>query len=171
MRDVFRVELGEDFINTEEGKADSGFPAFYALDLIQFGLKREIPAAIRLGELLLTENCANHSQAVMPKELARAVKDYMLENQEKYLAAAQFTGPINNTQIYHQARQTNGGDAVFFTADDPYWIEFKQRNYRREDNWKGPSIFAWDHKPYGILGEVLDLKRFERTLREHEMKL
>ena len=80
MRDIFRVELGEEFINTEEGKADSSFPAFYALDLIKFGLNREIPAAIGLGELLLTENCANHSQDVMPRELAKAVKDYMLEN-------------------------------------------------------------------------------------------
>jgi len=88
MRDAFRVELGENFINSEEGKADSGFPSFYALDLIQFGLMKEIPAAIRLGELLLTENCAGHAQAVMPKELARAVKDYMFENNEKYSAAA-----------------------------------------------------------------------------------
>jgi len=46
-----------------------------------------------------------------------------------------------------------------------------QKNYRREDNWRAPSIFVWDHKPYGILGEVLDLKRFEKTLREQEMKL
>ena len=58
MRDAFRVELGEAFVNTSEVKqGDSAFPAFYALDLIQFGLKREIPAAIRLGELLLSENC------------------------------------------------------------------------------------------------------------------
>lgn len=81
MRDAFRVELGENFINTEQGKADSSFPAFYALDFIQFGLKKEIPAAIRLGELLLSEYCASNTQAsVMPRELAKAVKEYMFEN-------------------------------------------------------------------------------------------
>ena len=81
MRDAFRVELGENFINTEQGKADSSFPAFYALDFIQFGLKKEIPAAIRLGELLLSEYCASNTQAsVMPRGLAKAVKDYMFEN-------------------------------------------------------------------------------------------
>ena len=99
MRDAFRVELGENFINTEEGKADSSFPAFYALDFIQFGLKKDIPAAIRLGELLLSEHCPAGS--VMPRELAQAVKDYMFDNQDQYQAAAKYTGPINNTQIYH----------------------------------------------------------------------
>lgn len=101
MRDAFRVELGETFVNTSESrKGDSSFPAFYALDLIQFGLKREMPAAIRLGELLLSENCES-GEATMPRELARAVKDYMFENQDKYQAAAKYTGPINNTAIYH----------------------------------------------------------------------
>ena len=81
MKDTFRVELGENFVNSEINKGDSTFPAFYAIDLIQFGLKREIPAAIRLGELLLTENCQGNSQALMPRDLARAVKNYMIENQ------------------------------------------------------------------------------------------
>ena len=84
MKDTFRVELGENFVNSEVNKADSTFPAFYALDLIQFGLKREIPAAIRLGELLLAENCQGNAQAVMPRDLARAVKNYMFENQGQY---------------------------------------------------------------------------------------
>jgi len=84
MRDAFRVELGETFVNTSEAKkSDSSFPSFYALDLIQFGLKREIPAAIHLGELLLSENCEG-GDATMPRELALAVKDYMFENQDKY---------------------------------------------------------------------------------------
>ena len=34
MRDTFRVELGENFINSEINKGDSTFPAFYAIDLI-----------------------------------------------------------------------------------------------------------------------------------------
>ncbi len=58
MRDAYQAHLdGEVFVNSQSDKSDSSFPAFYALDLIQFGLEREIPAAIRLGELLLTENC------------------------------------------------------------------------------------------------------------------
>ena len=48
MRDVFSVQG----MNTV---AESPvFPAFYALDLVQFGLKRDIPVAIRLGELILS---------------------------------------------------------------------------------------------------------------------
>lgn len=60
------MQLGGDFVNSEIGKADSSFPAFYAQDLIQFGIRQEIPAAVRLGELLLAENCEGHGQAVMP---------------------------------------------------------------------------------------------------------
>ena len=104
MKDVFQIQLGEDFVNSEIDKSAAAFPAFYALDLIQFGLKQEIPAAIRLGELLLAENCKGHSQAVMPRQLAQAVKDFMFDHQEKYMDAAKITGPINATQIYHQAR-------------------------------------------------------------------
>ena len=56
-------------------------------------------------------------------------------------------------------------------ADDPYWVEFQRKNYRREDNWRLPSIHAWDHKPYGIMGEILDLKRFEKAAQEQNMKM
>jgi len=101
MRDVLQVQLGDDFVNSDVGKAHSSFPAFYAQDLIHFGLKKKIPASVRLGELLLAENCEGHGQAVMPRALAQAVKDFMFDHQEKYSDAAKITGPINNTVIYH----------------------------------------------------------------------
>lgn len=173
MRDAFRIQLGESFINTETAKSDSSFPAFYALDMIQFGLKREVPAAIRLGELLLAENCPSDTR--MPAELARAVKDYMFEHQEQYQAAARYTGPINATHIYHQSNQqgvhSDNDQPVFVTMDDPYWRDFQAKNYRREDNWRLPSIHAWDHKPMGVLGEILDFKQLEKNLRESQMKM
>lgn len=107
----------------------------------------------------------------MPRELAMAVKDFMFKHQEKYAEAAKITGPINNTTIYHQARQLEGEQPVSFALDDPYWHEWLHKNYRREENWRGPSVYAWDHKPYGILGEVLDMSRVEKTLREQQMKM
>ena len=99
----------------------------------------------------------------MPKELASAVKEYMFKNQAKYSAAAKVTGPINVNQIYHSARQTGGAEPVFMTMDDPYWVEFARKNYKREDNWRMPSILAWKHKPLGLLGEVLGLERVEQN--------
>lgn len=56
-------------------------------------------------------------------------------------------------------------------VDDPYWADWMDKNYRREDNWRGPSPMAWDHKPYGIFGEVLDLSRFDKNLKEQQMKM
>lgn len=32
--------------------------------------------------------------------------------------------------------------------------------------WKLPSHLAWDHKPRGIIDEVIDTKKLEETLRE-----
>ena len=41
MRDILTLELGKSFdINAEAGRTASQFPAFYALDLINFGIKR-----------------------------------------------------------------------------------------------------------------------------------
>ena len=42
MRDTFSVILGEQLVNTEQGKAASTFPTFYALDMVRFGLKKNI---------------------------------------------------------------------------------------------------------------------------------
>jgi len=47
--------------------------------------------------------------------------------------------------------------------DDPYWSQFAAKNYKREDNWRIPSILAWDHKPRGIIGEVTGLDRMEKS--------
>lgn len=59
MREAFQISGGENFVNSDASKADSSFPAFYAQDFIQFGLKNNIAAAIRLGELLLSEHSSD----------------------------------------------------------------------------------------------------------------
>ena len=101
MRDTLSIELGGEFVNTEYGKSASTFPTFYALDLVKFGLQRDLPGAIRLGELLLAENCEGDPQATMPVELQKSVKQYLLENNSKYHDAMKQTGPINSSIIYH----------------------------------------------------------------------
>jgi hypothetical protein len=35
------------------------------------------------------------------------------------------------------------------------------KNRKRQHIWKTPSILAWDHKPYGIVGEIFDMKKLE----------
>lgn len=42
MRDVLALELGQSFnVNADEERTASTFPVFYALDLINFGIKRD----------------------------------------------------------------------------------------------------------------------------------
>lgn len=64
-----------------------------------------------------------------------------------------------------------GVQPVFMTLDDPYWVDFQAKNYKRLDNWRLPSVHAWDHKPHGIYGEIFDLKRFEKNMREWHHKM
>jgi hypothetical protein len=45
------------------------------------------------------------------------------------------------------------------SLDDPYWQEFYAKNERRSQQWRLPSHLAWYHKPHGIAGEVIDMKR------------
>jgi len=81
-----------------------------------------LPGAIRLGELLLAENCSGDPQATMPRELQKSVKNYLLENNHKYYDAMKQTGPINSSSIYHQANQRNKDEVpAFVSYDDPYW--------------------------------------------------
>lgn len=40
MQDVFRVEVGENFINSDANKSDSTFPVFFAHDLVKFGIRK-----------------------------------------------------------------------------------------------------------------------------------
>ena len=87
----------------------------------------------------------------------------MFNNQDKYKRAIQQTGPINNTAIYHKSRQ-EGDEALpmIFCKDDPYFQDLVSRNYRREDRFKTPSTLAWDHKPYGILGEIFNMEQIKK---------
>ena len=168
MRDTFSVILGEQLVNTEQGKAASTFPTFYALDMVRFGLKKNIPGAIRLGELLLAEHCSGDPKSSMPVELQRAVKEYLIDHSQQYRDTIKQTGPINNTTIYHQATHSGAQRSSVICKDDPYWEEFFAKNYKKEDNWRYPSYLAWDHKKYGILGEIIDMEALEKRNKANE---
>ena len=134
MRELLSVQLGEEFINSSDSNTDTSFPAFYALDLIEFGIKKDMPGAIRLGEMLLAENCAEDPEAKIPSELSAAVRNYLFENQDRYRSAIKQTGPLNSTALYHKRHQD--GDEplpMIFCADDPYYQDLLNKNYKRED--------------------------------------
>ena len=125
-----------------------------------FGLENNCPEAIRLGEHMMSEN----EQRLSP-ELAMAVKNYLLANNERYQQAVKKTGPIDNSTLYKKGKKQHS--PVIHTMDDPYWKEFMERNmYKRTTQWKIPSAFAWNHKPYGIFSEVIDMQKLEQTQKE-----
>jgi hypothetical protein len=128
--------------------------------LIVFGLEHNIVEAVRLGEKMMSEN--NYTLSL---EMQKAVKNYLLENSERYQKAMKKTGPIDNTSLYKHVKAQREKDAapVIFSLDDPYWVDFIEKNSKRTQQWKVPSHLAWNHKPFGIAGEVLDMKKIRET--------
>lgn len=161
MRDVLSLEFGTNFANPK-----TVFPAFYAQDLIIFGLENNIPEAVRLGEMMTSEIGESLS-----RELAMDVKNYLLENSEKYRAVMKKTGPIDNASLYlsttqRRRRDGSGQDVpVFFNTQDPYWQEILQKNTQRQNIWKTPSFLAWNHKPRGINEELFDMKKIDEAYK------
>lgn len=68
MRDIFSVEYGAEFSSNEQV-----FPAFYAQDLMIFGIENDIVEAVRLGEKMMSEN-----GYTLSLELQKAAKEYMI---------------------------------------------------------------------------------------------
>lgn len=94
MRDILSLEYGQQF-----GSNEQVFPSFYAQDLIVFGLENNSAEAVRLGEKMMSEN-----GYVLSIEMQKAVKNYLLENGEKYQKAVKRTGPIDNTSLYRKVK-------------------------------------------------------------------
>ena len=53
MKDIYSMEIGSE---SEFASAQAVFPAFYAQDLIIFGIENDSVEAIRLGEKMMSEN-------------------------------------------------------------------------------------------------------------------
>jgi hypothetical protein len=90
MRDVLSLEFGSAFANPT-----TVFSAFHAQDLIIFGLENNIAEAVRLGEQMTSE-----IGETLSRELAMEVKNYLLENSEKYREVMRTRGPIDNASLY-----------------------------------------------------------------------
>ena len=121
MRDVLSLEFGTNFANPK-----TVFSAFYAQDLIIFGLENNIPEAVRLGEMMTSE-----IGETLSRDLAMDVKSYLLENSEKYRAVMKKHGPIDNASLYLSTQRKKGSKddvPVFFNTEDPYWQEILQKN-------------------------------------------
>jgi hypothetical protein len=95
------------------------FNSFYSQDLIVFGMKNNIPEAVRLGEKMLSEN-----NGFLSFEMAKAVKTYKLEHSQSYQEAIRRTGPINYNNVYSKLKPTSGDQYdrnSIVNMDDPYW--------------------------------------------------
>jgi len=104
------------------------FNEFYALDLIVFGMTNNISEAVRLGEHMLGE-----MNATMNFDMAKAVKQWKITNNAKYMDAMQRTGPINTLSVYMDNRKNdadNWGTNSIVNMDDPYWQAYYRKNYR-----------------------------------------
>lgn len=61
------------------------------------------------------------------------------------------TGPIDNASLYRSLKNKSKDEQpVIFSKDDPYWQEIMSKSWKRTQQWKAPSMFAWDHKRGGL---------------------
>lgn len=150
MKDALTVDGDADFAT------GGALPSFFAKDLIMFGIKKDFPDAVRAGEKLMIE-----AGEVMPREISMALKQYMLKHSDSYYAAEamQRSGPLDTAKLY---RSTQEEPQPLFCIDDPYWQDVVQKNWRREDQYKIPSVYAWAHKQDGIMGEIFDMDEIRR---------
>ena len=139
----------------------TSFPTFYAQDLVSFGLSNNLPEAIRLGEHVL----ALEGQK-LPKHLQKAVRNYLLSeaNGQRYRQSAQLTGLQDSASIYATEAGEDFSKHAVFSKDDSQWMEWMAKNSRKQDHYRTPSAWAFDHKPYGLAGEVVDVKAYKEKL-------
>jgi hypothetical protein len=105
-----------------------------------FGMENNIAEAVRLGEKMMSEN-----GYTLSLEMQKALKDYLLRNNDKYRQAMKKTGPIDNTTLFKRV-QNKDEVPIMMNMDDPYWQDFISRNVARTQQWRIPSHWAWDHK-------------------------
>lgn len=72
------------------------------------------------------------------------------------------TGLQSTTKVYEAADKNDYSQHSIYNMDDPYWRQWLAKNTRREDNWRNPSIHAYNHKPYGIIGEVVNIDKLRK---------
>lgn len=108
----------------------SVFDSFYAQDFIAFGMEKNVPEAVRVGEKMMAEN-----GATLSFEMAKAVNNYQMNHSKEYQEAIKRTGPITNMgSVYMNNRNTEGySRSSIVNMEDPYWQEFFDKNYRTQD--------------------------------------
>ena len=77
-------------------------------------------------------------------------------------------GPSAGSFAYKTHSSEEAGSAALYCTDDPFWREFMARNSRTEDKWRTPSLLAWNHKQYGVLGEVVDVPKMRREFERYK---
>lgn len=155
MKDVFSLEFG----SGEFSSSQNVFPSFYCQDLIVFGIENNSVEAVRLGEKMMSEN-----GYTLSSDMQQALKEFLINNSDKYQKAIKKTGPIDNTSLYRRMTSKNDDSVpIMMNMDDPYWQEFLGRNSARTQQWRIPSHLAWNHKQHGIVGEVVDFQRVRDT--------
>jgi hypothetical protein len=123
-----------------------------------------LPAAVRLAEDLISQ-----SGIRLPFNLTRALREYKLEFNDQYRDAFDLTGPVDGASLYRNFKLNKveeTGPVSFYTLDDPALTLHYLKNRKRENHHKLPSLFTWDHKRHGMLGEVIDFNVVERLQKQ-----
>jgi len=140
------------------GVMEPGRMANVGSDLIEFGISHNIPDAVRIGE-----NLSGLNDEDVSEDLLNRLHRYKLQHADDMREAINTSGPMKS--IIQRRKES------LMTARDrsgylPSNIEELRDKYGDKYNkWRLPSIYAVDHKKFGILGEIYGEERLEKFLR------
>ena len=127
-------------------------------DLIEFGIAHNVPDAVRLGE-----NLSGLNNEDIPDYLLNRLNQYKLKNADKLRERIQHTGPMKSIiQRRKENLMTQEDRTGYFPSN---YDELKTKYNDKYNRWRLPSVYAVDHKRYGLLGELYGEERLERFLR------
>jgi hypothetical protein len=128
-------------------------------DLLEFGIAHDVPDAVRLGE-----NIAGLNDEDFPDDLLYRLQQYKLKRADQLRERIQHTGPMKSIiQRRKESLMTVEDRNGFFPSN---YEELKHKYNDKYNRWRLPSIYAVDHKKYGVLGEVLGQEKLDKLFAQ-----
>lgn len=127
-------------------------------DLIEFGISHNLPDAVRIGENLSGLNDEEVSEALLNR-----LHEYKLNHADQLREGIHTVGPMKSIIQRRKDSLMTKRDRQGYMPSN---IDELRRKYNDKYNrWRLPSIYAADHKKFGILGEIYGEERLEKFLR------
>lgn len=133
----------------------------FGTDLLIFGIKHDLPDAVRIGENLSALNDED-----VPEHVKEMLQNYILENSKRLRESINFTGPMKG--IISTRKQH-----LMASSDSPYLPQHydKLMAFDKYNRWRLPSIYASDYKKRGDMDNIFGKEKLDKIEEYIKMNL